>query len=124
MPKVSRESATLHQRGPAEDRSGVLEGYTVNFMSILADGDLAPMLKGLPEDRCQCPHWGYMFKGELTITFADREETYVAGDAFHIPPGHTPRAIAGTEWLQFSPTADLAQMQEAMERNMRAMAGA
>lgn len=25
--------------------------------------DVTPMFKGLPEDMCQSPHWGYVFKG-------------------------------------------------------------
>ena len=24
--------------------------------------NLAPLLKGLPDDRCQCPHWGFLFQ--------------------------------------------------------------
>jgi quercetin dioxygenase-like cupin family protein len=35
-------------------------------------------------------HWGYVLKGELTYRYADREETYEAGDAFFGPPGHAP----------------------------------
>ena len=27
--------------------------------------DSAPIFKGLPDDRCQCPHWGYVTKGRL-----------------------------------------------------------
>ena len=43
------------------------------------------MLKGLPGDRCDCPHWGYVFKGRLIWTFGDREEVFEAGDAFYVP---------------------------------------
>jgi hypothetical protein len=53
------------------------------------------VLKGFPDDRCQCPHWGYVFKGKLTWRFADQEEVFEAGDAFYVPPGHTPVAAAG-----------------------------
>jgi hypothetical protein len=42
--------------GPAEDRTDQFDGYTVNFTSIREDSDLAPLLKGLPGDSCQCPH--------------------------------------------------------------------
>ena len=27
--------------------------------------------KGLPDDRCQCPHWGYVSKGSFTVTYLD-----------------------------------------------------
>ena len=79
------------------------------------------MLKGLPGDRCDCPHWGYVFKGRLIWTFGDREEVFEAGDAFYGPPGHTARAEAGTEFVQFSPTAELEVVQRAMMDNVRRM---
>lgn len=41
----------------AEDRTEELDGFTMNFTSIRQDSDLTPVLKGLPDDSCQCPHW-------------------------------------------------------------------
>ena len=64
-------------------------------MSFRQDIDGTPLLKGLPGDRCQCPHWGYVLKGRLTYRFADHEEVFEAGDAFYLPPGHVPLAEAG-----------------------------
>ena len=47
MPKASRANASqVKDFGIAEDRSEELGGYTVNFVSILADHDLGPMLPG------------------------------------------------------------------------------
>jgi hypothetical protein len=43
--------------------------------------NLAPLLKGLPDDRCQCPHWGFLFKGKIVVRYADHEETINAGQA-------------------------------------------
>ena len=61
MPKVSRDSATQGgEFGPVVDRSDQIEGYTVNFTSFREDIDATPLLKGLPDDSCQCPHWGYL----------------------------------------------------------------
>jgi mannose-6-phosphate isomerase-like protein (cupin superfamily) len=121
MPKVSRESAAqVDDHGPAEDRHEDVDGYTVNFVTIREDSDLAPMLKGLPDDQCQCPHWGYVFKGRLTWRYGDREEVCEAGDAFYAPPGHTPAADAGSEFLQFSPAHELHETQAHMMRTMQA----
>src|SRR5437016_2650027 len=104
MPKVSRESATQGgEFGPVVDRSEQLEGYTVNFVSFAQDIDATPLLKGLPDDRCQCPHWGYVIKGKMTMRVGDREEVFEAGDAWYAPPGHVPiRHEPGTEIVQFS----------------------
>ena len=125
MSKVSKESAGhVDQMGPmGEDRHEELDGYTVDFMSLVQSGTLAPMLKGLPDDMCQSPHWGYVFKGSITMRFSDREEVYAAGDAFYVPPGHCPTFEAGTELLQFSPTEDLSLTMAAIMKNMQAMQG-
>ena len=121
MPKLSKETAKAEDYGPAVDWHGELDGYTVNFVSIRQSMDLAPLLKGLPDDRCQCPHWGYVVKGRLIWRFADHEEVFEAGDAFYVPPGHAPEAEAGSEFVQFSPTEELQVSEEAIAKNMQAM---
>ncbi len=123
MSKTSRTAATLFDHGPVVERSAELDGYAVNFVSFNEDADGAPLLADLPDGRCACPHWGYVFSGTTTFTYADRVETYEAGDAFYAPPGHTPAHTAGSEILLFSPAAEMAVTNAAMERAMRAMAG-
>ena len=122
MPKVSKESAVqVDDHGPVEDRHEDIGGYTVNFVSFRQDVDATPLLKGLPDDSCQCPHWGYVVRGRLTYRFADHDEVFVAGDAFYLPPGHVPVAEAGSEIVQFSPSDELQAVREAMMKNMEAM---
>jgi hypothetical protein len=123
MPKVSRQTAARSGTyGVVENHADELDSYTVNFVSFAADIDATPLLEGLPDDRCQCPHWGYVLSGAITMQFADREEIYEAGDAFYAPPGHAPiRHAPGTEIVQFSPTEDLRRTEEVMARNMEAM---
>jgi mannose-6-phosphate isomerase-like protein (cupin superfamily) len=122
MPSVSRERiANVDDHGVVEDRHEDVDGTTISFVTIREDVDAAPLLRGLPDDRCSCPHWGYVFTGRLTFRLGDREEVYEAGDAFSVPPGHTPRAEPGTEYLQFSPAEELAVVSETMRRNMEAM---
>ena len=84
--------------------------------------DLAPMLKGLPDDRCQCPHWGYLFRGRIVVRYADHDETIDAGQAFYMAPGHVPEALDEIELLQFSPTDAYRVVDEVMQRNMATMA--
>jgi hypothetical protein len=123
MPKVSKESATQGaDHGPVDDRSDELEDYTVNFVTFRQDIDATPLLKGLPDDRCQCPHWGYVIKGRITMRYADREEVFEAGDAWYAPPGHVPvQHEPSTEIVQFSPTEPLRETEAAMAKNMQAM---
>jgi len=85
-------------------------------------GDLAPLLRGLPDDRCQCPHWGYVVSGKLTFRFADHDEVFEAGDAFYAPPGHIPvKHEPGSEAVFFSPAEELAKTDAVMMKNMQAM---
>jgi hypothetical protein len=123
MPKVSKDSATQGaDHGPVVDRFDHLDGYTVNFVSFREDIDATPLLKGLPDDRCQCPHWGYVITGSLTFQFGDREEVFEAGDAFYVAPGHVPvQHEPGSEIVQFSPTEDLRKTEAVMAKNMQTM---
>jgi glyoxylate utilization-related uncharacterized protein len=109
--------------GILEFRSEELDGYTASFESYVADVDPAPFFQGLPDDRCQCPHWGYVIKGKITF-LADREETYEAGEAYYVPSGHTPVVFDGCELVSFSPTEELAKTTEVLNRNMAASAQA
>lgn len=122
MPKMSKTTATRVQNvGPVVDRAGDLDDYTVSFTSFATDIDGAPLLKGLPDDRCQCPHWGYILKGTATFTFADGTETYNEGEAFYAPPGHTPAHSADSELLLFSPKGEFIATVETIQRNMQVM---
>jgi hypothetical protein len=125
MPKASKDSVSnVEDHGPVEDRHEDVDGYTINFVTFRQDIDGTPMLKGLPDDRCPCPHWGYVLKGRLTYRFADHEEVFVAGDAFYLPPGHVPLADAGSELVQFSPSDQLREVEAVITANMRKTQGA
>jgi hypothetical protein len=120
MPKVSKESAAqVELHGPVEDRHEDVEGYTINFVRFNVDVDGTPLLEGLPGNRCNCPHWGYMLKGRMTYRFADHVEVIEAGDAFYVPPGHVPMVEAGSELVQFSPAEALQAVSTVMLENAR-----
>jgi hypothetical protein len=125
MPKASRQTAS--QAKSMEGFEGHYEhfdgGFTVGFESYGADFDAAPAFQGLPDDRCQCEHWGYVLKGQVGFRYPDREETYEAGDAYYAPPGHTPILYAGGEVVEFSPTDKLNQTMEVVSKNMEAADG-
>ncbi len=123
MPKVSRDSAPQRQEaGPVVDLRDELDGYTVTFTSLVEDIDATPFMKGLPDDRCQCPHWGYVIKGKMTARYADRDEVFEAGDAFYAPPGHIPVTNEpGTEFVSFSPSEELITAETVMVKNMQEM---
>ena len=123
MPGVSRETASKVQRveGIVDERSEEVAGYTISFTKFLGDMDGAPILRGAPDDRCQCPHWGYVLDGKITFRFPDHDETYEVGEAFYAPPGHTPHTYEGAEVVMFQPTDELAKTMEVMMGNIQAM---
>ena len=126
MPKVSKESATRGgDYGPVVDRHDEVEGYRIGFATFKEDVDGTPLLKGLPDDRCQCPHWGYVISGSLTFRFPDHDEVFEAGDAFYTPPGHIPVSHQpGAEIVMFSPAEELNATEAVMMKNMQALQSA
>jgi hypothetical protein len=121
MPSVSKASATDHQAMEGfEGHYGQVDGFTLGFEEYGADLDVAPFFVGLPDDRCQCPHWGYVLRGQIGYRTAAGEETFVAGDAYYVGPGHTPVLYAGAAVVEFSPTDELARTMEVVTRNMAA----
>jgi hypothetical protein len=118
MPKTSKSSASqVESMEGFEGHYEELGGYTAGFEAYGQDADLAPFFEGLPDDRCQCEHWGYVIKGRLGFRFADHEETYSEGDAYYAPPGHTPILYADSEVVEFSPTEELGRTMEVVTRN-------
>lgn len=89
------EGATLH-----EEHFGEMNvGYELFEEHLETD----EMFKDLPDGRCQSPHWGYIFEGEMTIRYADEEETVEAREVYHMRPGHNVTVEAGTKLIEFSP---------------------
>jgi len=104
-----------------EGRFAELDGYTVGFETYTADADLSPYFKGLPDDRCQCPHWGVVLKGKLVYHYVDHDDVIEGGQAYYAAPGHLPEIFAGTEVVEFHPTDELAKTMEVVEKNMAEM---
>src|SRR4030088_3031590 len=74
------------------------------YFSLSAGVDTTPLFQGLEGDLCQCPHWGFVVRGDLTTTdAAGTQETVTANDLFYWPPGHNVRVNADAEIVMFSP---------------------
>ena len=124
MPRASKDSTDIMVDDDLiEGRYAALDGYTVGFETYRQDVDPTPFFVGLPDNRCQCPHWGVVTHGQITFQWADHEEVYVAGDAYYAPPGHLPMVTAGTTVVEFSPTIELEATLAVVQKNL-AEAGA
>jgi hypothetical protein len=80
------------------------ETISGEYFSLAAGVDTTPLFVGLKGDLCQCPHWGFVLRGEITTTDAQGgQETVKAHDLFYWPPGHNVRVDADAEIIMFSP---------------------
>lgn len=123
MPRTTKHEAPLEVDIPElEGRYVDLGGYTVGYETFKIDVDPAAFFRGLPDDRCQCPHWGVVVSGSITFRYADHEETFAAGDAYFAPAGHLPMMIGGTEVVEFSPSDALGATMAVVGANLAAAA--
>lgn len=122
MPSANAESTPLDlELEFFEGRYATLGDHTVGFETHKQDYDPAELFAGLPDDRCQCPHWGVVTVGSIMFRFADRLETYRAGDAYYVPAGHLPLFVAGSAVVEFSPNAQLQQTMAVVGANLEAV---
>lgn len=124
MPAATRRQLPAHPPniGDAYEFRSVDWGEMTVDWDTFPPNDLRPLLRGLPDDLCQCPHWGFLLKGRVIVRYADHEETIEAGQTYYMSPGHAPEATEDCEALQLSPAAELRKTMEVIGRNMAAMA--
>ena len=88
-------------------------------IKLPAGTDFTPLFVGLPGDLCQCPHWGQILEGSITVRYADgTEETNRAGDVYYWPGGHTGWTDEGVTFLEFNPTAEIMPVLDHLSKQM------
>jgi hypothetical protein len=101
--KMQIPGVTIRQRMDFGDATG-LGKISGEYFTLSAGVDTMPLFKGLDGDLCQCPHWGFVVRGQLTTTdAAGEQETVRADDLFYWPPGHNVHVDADAEIVMFSP---------------------
>lgn len=120
MPKTSWETAPITRAEAFEGRQDKIGEYFVSMEEHTADYDLTPWFKGLPDDACDCEHWGYVLTGPIVYRTKDGEEVFDTGDAFYVAPGHTHVLRKGARMVEFSRTAEHDKVGAAVIRNQRA----
>ena len=117
MRATKNELPVLLEAGDASVRGADWGGMRVVLISVPAGTDFGPLLKGLPNDRCPCPHWGYVLKGQLRVETDGQEEVLRAGDTYYMAPGHLAFADEDTEFLEVAPSDLHEQVMETVRRN-------
>lgn len=101
--KMQIPGAVIRQRTDFGDASG-LGKISGEYFSLSSGVDTTPLFQGLEGNLCQCPHWGFVVRGQLTTTDKNgAKETVKANDLFYWPPGHNVKVDADAEIIMFSP---------------------
>jgi hypothetical protein len=118
--KMEIPGAVIRQRLDFGDASG-FDKISGEYFTLAAGVDTAPLFQGLPGDLCQCPHWGFVMRGQLTTTDTNGvQETVSANDLFYWPPGHNVKVDADAEIVMFSPQREHSHVINHMLENVKA----
>ena len=104
--KIDAPGAVARQLTAFGDSTG-FGSMAGEYFSLAAGTDIAPLLRGLHDDTCHAPHWGYMISGRVVASFVDGSEaTCRGGEVFYWAPGHSVRVLDDAEVILFSPEAE------------------
>ncbi len=111
--KINKEKIPVIMEAPGTIMR-VLPGFggmSASFNELPAGTDLGPLLQGLQNDSCQCPHWGYIAEGEIRMQYDNgTEELLTKGDMFYMPPGHTAIVEKDLKMIEFSPENEMSEV--------------
>jgi hypothetical protein len=115
-----RHALPIERLGEGYEAHLVEWGDTTAYFEHIAAGFDA----GAYYDRCECPHWGYVFKGKVQFTYDDgRDEVVGAGEMYYVQPGHKFQVLEDTETVEFSPTAEYRRHVEKVAQAMKGASG-
>jgi hypothetical protein len=101
--KMEIPGAIIRQQTDFGDVTGLAK-ISGEYFSLSEGVDTTPLFEGLEGDLCQCPHWGFVLRGQLTTTDADGvQETVNENDLFYWPAGHNVKVNKDAEIIMFSP---------------------
>jgi hypothetical protein len=126
MPAYSQDQVPVEfEVDVAKTRSIEQGGMTLAFERLSAGVETTPLYKGLRDDACQSPHWGYVIIGRLRVVATDgSEETLDAGQAYYMAPGHNVVVEEDALIIEFSPAHERAKTMQHAAQMLQGAAGA
>ena len=116
--KINAPGAVARQKRDFGDATGYGK-MGAEYFTLDKGTDIAPLLQGLEDDLCHAPHWGYLLKGKLTVTYKNNDtEDVNSGDLFYWPPGHTVKVGQDAELVLFSPQQEHTSVMDHMNRKL------
>jgi hypothetical protein len=122
--KIKKENlpVTMEAPGTIMRSQPNFGGMTVAFSQMPAGTDFTPLLEGLKNNSCHCPHWGYIFEGSIKLIYDDgTEEITNAGEVFYWKPGHTAIVEKDVKLLDFSPDKEMSEVMGHIMKKMEEM---
>lgn len=107
--KTKKENIPVTMESPGTTMRAIPDygGMTVCFNELPKGTDFTPLLQGLDNDSCHCPHWGYVLEGSMLVRYDDgSEEILNGGDVFYLPAGHTAIVKEDIKFIDFNPTTE------------------
>jgi hypothetical protein len=118
--KMQIPGAVIRQQMNFGDMNGMGK-ISAEYFSLAAGVDTTPLFQGLEGNLCQCPHWGYVLRGQLTTTDRNgKQETVKTSDLFYWPPGHNVKVDADAEIVMFSPQHEHSHVINHMKKKLNA----
>ncbi|GLU44401.1 cupin domain-containing protein [Allomuricauda sp. NBRC 101325] len=124
--KINKENIPVAMEGPGtimriQDNFG---GMTICFNEVPKGTDFGPLLNGLQNNSCHCPHWGYVMSGKMLVTYDDgTEEVLSGGDMYYLPNGHTAIVQEDIKILEFSPSKEFNEVITHVGKKMAELGG-
>jgi hypothetical protein len=124
--KINKEDLPVKMQAPGTIMRN-LPGYggmTVAFNEIPAGTDMTPLLEGLMNNSCHCPHYGYILQGTMRVIYDDgKEEVLTTGDVFYLPAGHTAIVEEDIKLIDFNPEKEFAEVMDHIAKKMAELNG-
>jgi hypothetical protein len=122
--KINLKDIPILMEGPTTTmrRQSHLGDMDVTYLELPEGTDFGPLLKGLSNDSCHCPHWGYITQGVFRIIYDNGSEDLLEqGDVFYLPGGHTAIVEQDMKCVMFSPDKVHGEVLEHAMNNMAKM---
>lgn len=82
------------------------DGLAMCLIHFCAGEKTDEVFAGMPDDRCQCAHWGYIIAGTIRVHSADGAREYTAGETYYWAPGHNLEAVTDVDYFEISKVGD------------------
>lgn len=119
--KINKEDLSVIMQTPdtiLRNQSG-FGGMAIAFNELPKGTDFRPLLNGLKDDSCHCPHWGYIVEGAIRIIYSDKtEEVSRKGDVYYWPKGHTGIVEEDVKFIEFSPQKEFKEVMDHIGKKM------